>query len=107
MRIHGLMNFAVSPPFCQTNILIAANSSANMLMSFCLADINHEPLKIWFIYNCFKQLFPNPLVSPEEKPAMSIFPATRFWWQVSLGASVSNIQTTAFIPHYCLLQLGP
>lgn len=57
-----------------------------MRMNLAMAGINHEPFKVGFIYQNFKQFFPNAFVAPPDKAAMGIAPVPKIWRKVTPGS---------------------
>ena len=54
-----------------------------MGMYLAMACINHKPLKIWLIYQSFKQSFPYAAIPPTNETPMSIAPAAEVGWQIT------------------------
>jgi hypothetical protein len=56
-------------------------------MYFDMAGVDHQPLKVCVIHQCFQNPFSDPLVAPPTKPAMYILPVSIRFWQISPGRS--------------------
>ena len=90
MRIHDQMYFCVEPTLCTAHILIASYRSCGMRMNLAVACIYHEPFKIRFNDDHFRNLLPNPAISPATKSTMSIFPVSIIRRQISPRRSCAN-----------------
>ena len=48
-----------------------------------MARIYHQPFKVWFINEDFKEFFPYSSVSPATKPSVGVLPVSIVWRQIS------------------------
>lgn len=54
-------------------------------MSFDVAGVDHEPLKIRLVDQLFQEFFPSPLVAPATEAPMGVFPIAIVRRQVAPG----------------------
>ena len=68
-----------------------------MRMNLAMARINHQPFKVRFIYQDLKKPLPHALITPADKPSVSVTPSTKIRWQIPPRGPVRMIQKTASI----------
>jgi hypothetical protein len=68
-------------------------------MNLYVARINHQPLEIGFIYQCFQQAFPSSFVPPSTKSTVRIFPITVIRWQIPPWGTATQY------PEHCVDEL--
>jgi hypothetical protein len=56
-------------------------------MNLTVTCINHKPLKVWLIYQNFKQPFPRATVAPTNKAAMGIAPSAIVRRKITPGSA--------------------